>query len=81
MLKLTSQLPDIAKIYLYAKDPYEAKYQLLFNKRECADIKYFNGSEAFIELSNDIDDFYENIEDYNANKKRKILIAFDRWYA
>ena len=26
--------PDIHKIYLYAKDPYEAKYQLLINKRE-----------------------------------------------
>ena len=57
------------------------KNQLLINKRERAGIKYFNDSEAFIELSNDIDDFYENIEDYNANKKRKILIAFDRWYA
>ena len=32
--------PDIDKIYLYTKDPYEAKYQLLSNKRESTDLKY-----------------------------------------
>ena len=50
---------------------------MLFNKREDADIKHFNDSKAFIELSNDMDNFYKNIEEYNPNKKRKMLIAFD----
>ena len=34
-------------------------------------------SKAFIEYSNDKDDIYKNIEKYNLNKKRKILIVFD----
>ena len=67
---------DIDKIYLYANDPYEAKYQLLINKREITGLKHFNDSKAFIEYSNDIDDIYENIKEYNPNKKRKILIVF-----
>ena len=34
LFNLISQQPDIDKIYLYVKDPYEAKYQFLINKRE-----------------------------------------------
>ena len=74
---LIGQQPDIDKIYLYAKDSYEAKYQFLINKRECTSLKHFNDSKAFIEYSNDMDDIYKNIEEYNPNKKRKILIVFD----
>ena len=48
--------PDIDKIYFYAKDPYEAKYQLLINKRESTGLKYLNYSKAFIEYSNDTND-------------------------
>ena len=36
LFNLISHEPDINKIYFYAKDPYEAKYQLLINKRENA---------------------------------------------
>ena len=68
---------DIDKIYLYAKDPYKAKYQLLTNKRESTGLKYFNDSKAFTDFSNDMDDIDKNIEQYNPNKKRKILIVFD----
>ena len=66
---------DIDKIYLYAKDPYEAKYQFLLNKRESTSLKYLNDSKAFIEYSNDIndmDDIHKNVEENNVNKKRKI---------
>ena len=62
---------------MYAKYPYEAKYQLLINKRESIGLKHFNTSKAFIEYSNDIDDTHKNIEEYNPNKKRNILIVFD----
>ena len=34
LLNLINDQPDIDKIYLYAKDLYEAKYQFLINKRE-----------------------------------------------
>ena len=63
--------PDIDKIYLCAKDPYKAKYQLLINKRESKGLNYFNDSKAFIEYLNDMDDIYKNIEEYNPNKKQK----------
>ena len=68
--------PDIGKIYLYAKDPYEAKYQFLINKRERTSLKHFNDSKAFIEHSNDMDDIYKNIEKYNPNKKRTNITCF-----
>ena len=34
LLNLINNQPDIDKIYLYAKYPYEAKYQCLINKRK-----------------------------------------------
>ena len=69
--------PDIYKIYLYAKDPYEEVYQFLINKRESTGLKGFNDHKAFIGYSNDRQDFYKNIEEYNLGKKRKVLIGFD----
>ena len=68
---------DIDKIYLYAKDPYEDKYQYLINKRERVGINHFNDSKAFIECYNDMHDVYENIDNYNPDKENKILIVFD----
>ena len=64
-------------MFLYAKDAYEAKYQLLISKRESKVLKYLNDSKAFIEYSNDMYDVYKNIKEYNSNKKQKILIVFD----
>ena len=62
LLNLINHEPDINKICLYAKDPYEAKYQLLIiKKRESTGLKYLNASKAFIEYSNDMDDIYKNI--------------------
>ena len=77
LLNLINNQLDIDKIYLYAKDPYEAKYQFLINKIESAGLKLFNDPKAFIEYSNDMQDVYKNIDDQNAGKKRKILIIFD----
>ena len=50
---------------------------MLINKRESIGLKYLNDSKAFIEYSNNMDDVYKNIKEYNPNKKRKILILFD----
>ena len=36
-----------------------------------------NGWKAFIECSNDMDDIYGNTEEYNPNKRQKILNVFD----
>ena len=67
----------IDKIYLYAKYLEEPKYQFFIKKRENAGIKNLNDPNAFIEYSNTMDDVYNNIDDYNAKRKRKILIVFD----
>ena len=77
LLNLINNQPDIDKIYLYAKDPYEKKYQYLINKREKVGLNHCNDPKAFMEKSNDMQDVYKNIEDYNPIKKRKILIVFD----
>ena len=77
LLNLINHEPYIDKIYLCTKDPSEAKYQLLINKREITGSKYLNDSKAFIEYSDDMDDIYRNIEEYYPNKKWKILIVFD----
>ena len=76
LFNLIIQQPGIGIICFYAKDPYEVKNQLLINKRESTGLKHFIDSRAFIEYSNDMDDIYKNIEEYNLNKKRKILIIF-----
>ena len=62
---------------LCAKDPYEANYQILINKRESTGVKYLSNSKAFIEYSSGMDDIYKNIEDCNLIKQQKILIVFD----
>ena len=67
----------IDKIYLYAKDLEEPKYQFLIDTREKAGIKNLNDKNAFIEHSSTMDDIFENIEDYNKKRKRKVLIVFD----
>ena len=69
------------KIYLYAKDPYEAKYQYLINKREGVGIDHFNDPKVFIEYSNDMWDFSKNINYYDRDKENKFLIVFDNMIA
>ena len=56
---------------------YEPKYELLIIKGEGAGIKHLNDSKAFIEYSAYMDDVYNNINDYNPTRKRKVLIVFD----
>ena len=60
----------VDKIYLYAKDLEEPKYQFLIEKREKAGLKNVKDQNAFIECSNNMDDIYDNIEDYNKKRKR-----------
>ena len=76
-MNLINNQPDIDKIYLYEKDPYEVKYQHLINKCEKVGLNHFNDPKAFMEYSNDMQDIYKNIEDYIPHKKRKVLIVFD----
>ena len=72
-----NETTPVDEIYLYAKDLTEPKYEFLINNRKNAGIKHFNDSTAFIEYSNDMDDVFTNIDDYNKKRQRKVLIVFD----
>ena len=61
-------------IYIYT---YIKRVLFLINKQESTSLKHLNDSMPFIEYSNDMGDIYENIEEYNPNKKHKILIVFE----
>ena len=61
----------IDKICLYAKDLNKPKYQFLIKKREDAGIKHLHDPEAFI------DDVFNNTNDYNLTRNKKVLISFD----
>ena len=54
LLNLIENQPDIDKIYLYAKDPFESKYQYLINKREGVGTYHFNDPKGFTEDSNNM---------------------------
>ena len=62
---------------MYTKDLQEPKYQLLIKKREQTEIKNLNDLAAFIKNSNNMDDIYDDINNYNKKRKRKVLIVFD----
>ena len=76
-MNLIENQPGIDKIYLYAKDLYEGKYQYSINIREKVGIDHFNDPKAFIVYSNDMHDIYKNIDDYNPDIENKALIVFD----
>ena len=65
------QRPDIDKIYLYVKDLFKSKYQLLINWTEKVGIKKLKSSKEFFDYSQTIGGAYENLEDYNPTKKTK----------
>ena len=67
----------IDKIYLYAKDLSEPKYQLLIKKPQDAVMKHLNDPSALIEYSGTMDNVYNDIDHYNPKGKRTILIVFD----
>ena len=66
----------VDKTFLYANDLNEPKYQLLIKKREEAGM-HLNYPKVFIEYSQYMGDVYNNIDNYNSNRQRKILIVFD----
>ena len=77
LINLVNEQHDIEKIYLYARDLSEPKYEYLIKKHKNVGIKHSNNPNAFIECSNTMDDVYKNINDYNPIRKRKKLIVFD----
>ena len=76
LFNLINHQSGIDKIYLYAKDPLEAKYQFLIKKREDVETKHFMIQKLLLNTQI-IWIFIKAIENHNPNKKRKILFVFD----
>ena len=76
LLNLIESQQDIDKIYLYAKDPHEAKYQY-HNICQKVGIDHFNDPKTYIEYSKNMHNVYKNIDDYNPDEDNKNLIVFD----
>ena len=81
LLHLINNFHPIDKIYLHAKDIGEDKYNYLINKGEQAGIKNLDDPHAFIEYSDDMDDVLDDINNYNKNRDKKMLIVFDNMTA
>ena len=77
LLHLINNLHPIDKIYLYAEDLDELKYEYLINRREKAGIENLNDPKAFIEYSDDMYDVLDDTNNYNKNRDKKLLIVFD----
>ena len=77
LLNLIKEQNDVDKIYLDGKDLSEPKYEFLIKKCKDVGTKHFSDQHAFIGCSNTMDDVYENIDDDNPKRQRKILIVFD----
>ena len=70
VLNLIKEQDDIDKIYLYAKDLSESKYEFLIKKHENAGRIHFSDPNAFVEFSNTMDDVYENIDDITTQAEK-----------
>ena len=77
LLNVIKEQRDNDKTYLYVEDLSEPKYEYLIKNCEDAGIKHVNDDNEFIECWNIMDDVYKTINDYNPNRRRKILIVFD----
>ena len=77
LINLINKRNYIDKIYLHARDLNKPNYTYLVKKHEDVGIKHVNNPNAFLECSNTMDDIYENINDYNSSRRRKILFVFD----
>ena len=76
MLNLIKEKDDIDKVYLYVKDLSKPKSEFLIKKRENVGIKHLNDPSVFTEHSDTMDDVFEDINEYNSARKRKMLIVF-----
>ena len=50
---------------------------MLINEREKVGIKELKNPKAFTDYSQTIDNVYENLEDFNPTKTRRVLLVFD----
>ena len=70
------QQPDIAKIYLYVKDPLELKYQLLINEREKVEMKELETQKHSLIIDKQLMMFMK-IQKNKIQQRTKVLVVFD----
>ena len=82
LLNLINHEPDIDKIYLYAKDGYNAKYKLLINKRESTGLKYLNDLKALLNTQLTWMVFIKILKIQSKQKSKNInyIWWYDCWY-
>ena len=68
---------DIGRIYFCVRDPFELKYQFLFNGREKVGIEQLKNPKPFIDYSQTIDNVHKNLGDFNPAKNRNVLMIAD----
>ena len=74
---IINEREDIDKIYLFARNLNEHKYELLINTRKKGGINHYNDENEFIESFDSMDYVFFNIDDFNIGRKRKVVIIFD----
>ena len=79
LLNLINHETGIDKIVLYVKDSHEVKYQFLTNQQKNTGLKHFNDTKTFTECSNNMDNIYWKIDEYNTKKKRKDQLFLMMW--
>ena len=67
----------LLKLIYLGRDPYETKYQYIFKKHEKNGLENLKDLKVFFEYSNNIQDVYENFEDFNPRRKCNALIVFN----
>lgn len=77
LLKLINRGPNIGKVFLCPKDSYESKYQYLAKNHKEVGLKHFKDLNTFMECSNNFNDIYGSINEYNQGRNEKYLIVFD----
>ena len=73
----TKKAKGVKRCVIKRRLMFEYYKESLFNNKTIMRSQLRFKSEAFIECSDTMDDVYDNINDYNSNRTRKILIVFD----
>ena len=78
LLNLIENDDHYDKIYVYANDPNEAKHQYLIKKHKEKGLEEHDDLNVFIPYSSNMQDVYQDTEEYNLDRKRKVLLVFDQ---
>ena len=70
LFNLKNHQPKVDKVYLFAKNSYDPKYQYLLKKCEEFGLKHLKDLKSLIKYSNNMNDAFKSIENYNPGQER-----------